>query len=230
MEVSALARPWLHAIIITAALLTQSPVLASGGDDALYRIGPGDQLTVRFLVNPDMDAQVIVGPDGQGVFPLISSVPVAGMTIPQVNATLEQAYGQVLRNPQMETLVSQYNAAQVFVGGEVREPGAYPLKGNVNASRAVMIAGGLLPTAGTGKVIVIHQAGQDERPIMRVVDLKLALQQADLGRDPPIQAGDLIFVPRSSIAEADLFVQQHITNLVPFGTSVGYTINSGTIK
>jgi protein involved in polysaccharide export with SLBB domain len=225
-----LARPWLRAIIITAALLTQSPVLASGGSDSLYRIGPGDQLTVRFLVNPDMDAQVVVGPDGQGVFPLISSVPVAGMTIPEANAALEQAYGQVLRNPQLETLVSQYNAAQVFVGGEVREPGAYPLKGNVNASRAVMIAGGLLPTARTGKVIVIHGTGQNGRPLMHVVDLNDAIQRADQGRDPLIQPGDLIFVPRSSIAEADLFVQQHITNLVPFGTSVGYTVNSGTIK
>ena len=226
-----MARPWLRVIVAAATLFGQTLALTGvARADALYRIGPGDQLTVRFLVNPDMDAQVTVGPDGQGVFPLISSVPVAGMTIAQANAALEQAYGQVLRNPQLETLVTQYNAAQVFVGGEVRAPGAYPLKGNVNASRAVMMAGGLLPTARTGKVFVIRDSGPNERPIMRVVDLKVALENADHGRDPPIQAGDLIFVPRSSIAEADLFVQQHITSLVPFGTSVGYTINSGTIK
>ena len=226
-----MARPWLRAIVVTAALVAQSPTLADTvRGDALYRIGPGDQLTVRFLVNPDMDAQVVVGPDGRGVFPLISSVAVAGLTVPEANQALQQAYGQVLRNPQLETLVTQYNAAQVFVGGEVREPGAYPLKGDVNASRAVMIAGGLLPTAGTGKIIVIHGTGQDGRPIMRVVDLKLAIQRGDQARDPLIQPGDLVFVPRSSIAEADLFVQQHITNIVPFGTSVGYTINSGTIK
>jgi protein involved in polysaccharide export with SLBB domain len=224
-----LARTWLPAIVIAAALFADTSALAQAGEP-LYRIGPGDELALRFVVNPDLDAQVTIGPDGSGVFPLISSLPVSGLTVPEANAALEQAYAQVLRNPQLETLVTQYASAQVFVGGEVRQPGAYPIKGQVNASRAVMIAGGLLPTARTGKVVVIHQTDQIERPIVRVVDLKTALEQAGQGRDPPIAAGDLIFVPRSSIAEADLFVQQHFTNLVPFGTSVGYSVNSGTIK
>ncbi|NBU27266.1 MAG: hypothetical protein EBS42_03360, partial [Caulobacteraceae bacterium] len=132
-----------------------SPVVSYDGwtrQDYLYRIMPGDELSLSFLIATDMNSRVIVGPDGRGVFPLVSSVPVAGLTVEEAGRALTAAYGQVLRNPQVETLVAAYGAAQIYVGGEVRTPGVQPLRGQINVAQAVVAAGGFQDTAGTGKV------------------------------------------------------------------------------
>ena len=192
-------------------------------DDYRYRIAPGDELALRFLVNPDLNAQVIVGPDGRGVFPLISALKVEGMTVAQANAALTYAYSATLRRPEVETLVTAYGSAQIYVGGEVREPGVHPIKGALTVAQAVMTAGGFANTAGTGKVALIRQRPGDRRILMQLVDVKDLLGHGRDGTGLAVLPGDLVFVPRSKIAEVDLFVQQYITGALPFTTGISYS-------
>ena len=77
---------------------------------------------------------------------LVSTVPVAGRTPEEVSQILTDAYGQILRNPQVEALVATYGASQIYVGGEVRTPGVLPLRGQINTAQAVMAAGGKVAT------------------------------------------------------------------------------------
>ena len=193
-------------------------------EDYRYRIGPGDELAVRFLLNPDLNTSVRVGPDGRGVFPLVSGQGVAGMTPEQAGNALTRAYGSVLRNPQVETLISTYGASEIYVSGEVREPGVKPLKGQISVAQAVVAAGGFQETARTGKVVVLRQRPGDPRLLMRTVDVRAAMKGGDSG-DFPILPGDLIFVPRSAIAEVNLFIRQYVTGALPF--SFNYSINRG---
>lgn len=195
--------------------------------DYRYRIGPGDELALRFLLNPDLNGPVIVGPDGRGVFPLVSSVKVANLTADEANAALTAAYGAILRKPQVEVLITAYGSSQIYVGGEVREPGVHPLKGQLTTAQAIMTAGGLLPTARTGRVVVLRQR-PDGQLLMKEVDLKAYLTKGRGETDFAVLPGDLVFVPRSKIAEVDLFVDQYINGVLPFSRSVGYSINKGT--
>lgn len=196
-------------------------------DDYRYRLGPGDELALRFLINSDLNSQVIVGPDGRGVFPLVSGVKVADLTVEQANQVLTEAYAQVLRAPQVEVLVNSYGAAQVFVGGEVKEPGVKSVKGQLTPAQAVMSAGGALSTARTGRVVVIRQR-PGGRILMKTVDLKAYLAGGGATGDGfAVLPGDLVFVPRSKISEVDLFVEQYIKGVLPFTPSFGYSINRG---
>jgi protein involved in polysaccharide export with SLBB domain len=195
---------------------------AWSADDYHYRVGPGDELALRFISNPDMDGPVTVGPDGRGIFPLVSAVKVADMTVDQVNAVLSQAYGQILRHPEVQVLVSAYGAAQIYVTGEVKDPGAKPIKGHLSVGQAVVAAGGLTPTARTGKIAVIRQ--REGRLLVKVVDLKSYTGSGGDG-DFAVLPGDLVFVPRSKIADIDLFVDQYIKGVLPFSTSLSYNIN-----
>ena len=199
-------------------------------DDYAYRIGPGDELSLQFLVNPDLNARVIVGPDGRGVFPLISSVPVQGMTVEQANDALTRQYATALRRPDVQTLITSYGAAQIYVGGEVHTAGVFPIKGELTPAQAVMTAGGFLPTARTGKVVVIRQRPGDRQLLMRVLDEKDLLERGQSDGGFAVLPGDLVFVPRSSIAEVDLFVQQYITGVLPFSTSAGVSYNLGNTR
>jgi len=198
-------------------------------DDYAYRIGPGDELSLQFLVNPDLDAKVIVGPDGRGVFPLISGVRVEGMTVEQANQVLTRQYASALRRPDVQTMISTYGAAQIYVGGEVHTAGVFPIKGELTPAQAVMVAGGFLPTARTGKVVVIRQRPGDHDLLMRVLDERDLLQRGQTDGGFAILPGDLVFVPRSNIAEVDLFVQQYITGVLPFSTSAGVSYNLGSV-
>lgn len=193
--------------------------------DYRYRIAPGDELAVRFVVNPDLNTTVVIGPDGRGVFPLISAQDVAGLTAEEANALLSRAYATVLRVPQVETLVSAYGASQIYVGGEVRDPGVKAIKGRLTAAQAVMAAGGFQDTARTGHVVVIRQRPGDPRLLMRAVDVR-GLLNGRGGDDFVVLPGDLVFVPRSAITEVNRFVRQYVTGVLPF--NFNYSINRGT--
>lgn len=194
-------------------------------EDYRYRIGPGDELAVRFVVNPDLNATVVVGPDGRGVFPLISAQDVAGLTAEEANALLSRAYATVLRAPQVETLVAGYGASQIYVGGEVRDPGVKTIKGRLTVAQAVMSAGGFQETARAGRVVVIRQRPGDPRLLMRAIDVRDNLNGKG-GEDFAVLPGDLIFVPRSAITEVNRFVRQYVTGVLPF--NFNYSINRGT--
>ncbi len=189
-----------------------------------YRIGAGDELALKFVVNPDLNAPVLIGPDGAAAFPLISSIPVAGLTIAQLNQLLTQRYAQVLRNPQVQVMVSGYGGSQVYVAGEVKTPGVFTLKGQLTVAQVLSVAGGMLDTARLGKVVLIRQRVGEARPLVRIMDVKM-LYRRGVDNDPgPVLPGDLIFVPKSDIAEVDQAVDQYVNKAVPFGDALPYAL------
>ena len=192
------------------------------GDD--YQIGPGDQIALRFTMNPDLNGAYPVGPDGRTVVPLISGQPIAGLTPEQAGARLTRAYSAVLRNPQVDVLVTDYGAAQIFVGGQVREPGMKPIKGRLSVTTAIMQAGGFGDTARSDKVVVLHQDAEGRRMLMRTVDVAAALN-GQAGGDFPVIPGDLIFVPRTSVGEVAKFVHDYLAVLP---VNLTYNINGQT--
>ena len=191
-------------------------------EDYHYRIGPGDELALRFVVNPDLNAPVIVGPDGRGALPMIGPVKLTGMTIEEADQALTAAYARVLRNPEVQTLVTAYGAAQIYVGGEVKDGGVKTVKGQISVTQAIMAAGGFSDTARSGQVVVLRQGPGDPRPRLAVVDVRGALQGQDR-RGILLLPGDVVFVPKTHIGEIDVWVKQHLTDLIPFSLSVPTT-------
>jgi polysaccharide export outer membrane protein len=190
-------------------------------DDYKYRIGAGDELGLRFPLNPDLNAQVTVGADGRGVFPLIAALPLSGLTVEEADAALTKAYSRFLRLPMTELLIYNYASAQVYIAGEVKQPGARPIRGELTVSQAVNDAGGLQDTSSQQKVVLLRRR-RDGHVLMRVVDLK-ALYTGRTDEDVRVLPGDVIFVPRSQIAEVNRVVKQYITGVIPFG--VNYNLN-----
>jgi len=182
----------------------------------VYRLGAGDTLALKFPLAPELNTTIVLGPDGTTPIPLIGSQKLAGYTPDQAKAVLLSAYAPVLRNPQLDIGVTEYGSAQIFVGGEVKDPGAKPVKGVLSINQAVATAGGVLETAKTGRIVVLRQAPDEPKPHLLIVDLR-SLRDDGQKR---IYPGDVIFVPRSAIAEVDLFVKQYITSLLPFGFSL----------
>lgn len=190
----------------------------------LYRIGPNDKLNVRFRMTPELNETVLVGPDGSIALRASGRVQVGGMTGAEAEAVITEASRRVLTQPEVSVTFEDAAASQVFVGGMVARSGAFPLTGRRGVMEAVLLAGGFEAEARMNEVVLIRRNPQN-RPMLRTVDLQNFTQAAASNDDVPLYPGDIVFVPRSRIAEVALWVDQTITRTLPFSRSFSYSIN-----
>jgi protein involved in polysaccharide export with SLBB domain len=235
--------PVLGRVMVTGAALVLTagaPALAQswpqdGGYAASapadeYRLGPGDQLAITYPYTPELNYEGTIGPDGRLTVPLIDPLPVAGLTVTEVAQMLSQALrgARIVADARPSVAVRTYGAA-VYVGGEVRTPGAVRLTGPMDVMRAVIMAGGALETAHSKRVVVIRRT-PDGTPSLRYVDLRAYVKNGGVGQSEMLQPEDVVFVPRSSVAEANLWIEQHINRMLPFSRSLNYNVgNSGGV-
>jgi protein involved in polysaccharide export with SLBB domain len=189
-----------------------------------YRFYPGDEVEVTVGSAPELNKQVIVGPDGRISLPLIRPIMVADRTADEVSAALTQAYSADLVNPNVGISVRTAQPLRVFIGGDVAKAGVYDMPGDIDALQAVIQAGGFLNTARRDKVIVIRR-GPDGRPMMRTVDLRRGVYNPASTDTVPLRRFDVVYVPKTGIAEAGLFVQQYMRDLLPVSVGFSYALN-----
>ena len=188
-----------------------------------YLLRPGDQLDIKFFYNPELNESVIVRPDGKISLQLVDEVGAAGMAPAQLDEVLTAKYAKVLKKPAVTVIVRSFSTQQVYVGGEVNRPGLMTLNSGMTPLQAVFNAGGFRETAKTEGAILIRK-GKDDRPIHMALDLNQALYGQGPGSALPLKPQDIVFVPKTWIAEANKFVNQYIENLLLYrGVSFGFS-------
>jgi len=192
----------------------------------VYRFGPGDRLNVRFRLTPELNEVALVGPDGTIALRAAGRVRVGGLSPAEAEAAITEASRRLLLNPEVSVAFDETAANQVFVGGMVERAGAYPLVGRRGVLEAIMLAGGFTPEARMNEVVLIRR-DPENRPMLRTVDLQGFAAAARAEADVPLFPGDIVFVPRSRIAEVANFVDQAINRTLPFSRGFSYTINRG---
>jgi polysaccharide export outer membrane protein len=147
-------------IAFSLFLLLQSsnPALA-----AEYIVGPQDRLAITVYEEPTLTKTVTVDSDGSFDFPLIGRTVAGGLSVRQIAADLKKRLGPpngFLVNPQVNIEVETYRSQVVYVNGQVRMPGAVPLKGAMTIMDVLAQAGS--PTAEAGSYVEIYRkaAGQ----------------------------------------------------------------------
>lgn len=193
-------------------------------DEPQYRFYPGDEVEVTSISAPELNRTAVVGHDGRISLPLIQPVMAADRSTAELQAAISQAYQEILVDSRMSVGVKTAQPLKVFVGGEVDKGGVYDMPGDINALQAIIQAGGFRPTARRDKVIVIRR-GPDGRAMMKVVDLKKGIYSPEGVDVVPLRRFDIVYVPRSSVAEAGLFVQQYFRDLIPANFGFSYAVN-----
>ena len=192
--------------------------------DPAYRFYPGDSFEVSVHSAPELSRTVEIGPDGRVALPLISDLMVAGRTDREIGDTIARAYAQnVLVNPMVEVRRAGLGPQNIIVGGEVNAPGLVEMTGPIGALEAVMLAGGFQNTAARGDVVVLRRAPGGDM-MMRTVNLHDALRARQGADNIQIRRHDIIFVPRSTVAEVNLFVEQYVMGIVPLDQAMSFAI------
>ncbi|MBO6979399.1 MAG: polysaccharide biosynthesis/export family protein [Prochlorococcus marinus XMU1428] len=98
-----------------------------------YILGPGDELVVSISRDlPDLESRVIIDGEGTIYLPRLKRIYVSGLSVNELNNTLNEAFKKYVKNPSVETLVVGYRSISVTVEGEVSNPGMIFLLGAVS--------------------------------------------------------------------------------------------------
>ena len=200
---------WFALIILlpgVAMLLLNAPrAMAQAGGD--YVIGPQDVLAITVFQQADLGGKYAVDADGTFAFPLLGRVTAGGQTLRQFEATLKKRLSDdgFFKNPQVTVGVEQYRSQRIFIVGEVRSPGSYPLTGDMNLIEALARAG--VSSIGSSNEVVIVRSpnankaiatlpGEDASAQVITVNVK-DLQSGRLSENIALRDGDTIWVPRA---------------------------------
>jgi polysaccharide biosynthesis/export protein len=192
-----------------------------------YTIQPGDELDVKFFYNPELNETVLVRPDGMITLQLVDDVKVAGLTPSAVDNLLTERYSKELRKPVLSVIVRTFTGQRVFVGGEVVQPGLITLAPGMNPVQAVFQAGGFRETAKPEAAILIRK-GEGNKPIPVLLDLNQAMQGVGDGAAFELLPDDIVYVPKSTIAKINKFVDEYIQGMLMFNGwsfGIGYEID-----
>jgi polysaccharide export outer membrane protein len=176
------------------------------GQPTDYIVGPQDILSITSFDQDDLSGKYPVDADGTFTFPLVGRVKAGGLTLRELEAELKRLLKDgFFKDPQLAVGVETYKSQKIHVVGEVRNPGTYPLTGDMNLIEAIARAGSTLATASGEVLIVRAKAGrQTSEPLMptaensdaTTVDLK-ELQSGALSQNVSLRDGDTLFVPRA---------------------------------
>ncbi|MBN2377945.1 MAG: polysaccharide export protein [Sedimentisphaerales bacterium] len=188
----------------------------------------GDTIEIKHYYHPDLNETVTVRADGKISLPLLDEIHVSGLTPSQLDNLLTEQYSRSLKQPELTVILRQSSTQRIFVGGEVIRPGVINMNGPVSCLQAVMQAGGYRTTAEPANVVIMRNQGT-EKPIFLVANLKYDAKKNILPENIALQPQDVVFVPRSKIAEINLWVEQYIDKVLPFSRSVGayYSFDEG---
>ncbi len=195
---------------------------ASPASASTYRIAPGDELSVTFPYNFELNHDGPVGPDGRFTMTFIGELPVSGLTISEATELIAKSLLDqgIVANAHPALAIHKYTL-NVFVGGEVKAPGMVTLTTGMDALQAVLVAGGMLETAKTGHVAIIRR-NENNTPKIIYLDLNGYTRGKPTATTAMLEPHDVIFVPRSSIAEVDRWIDDYINRTIPFGRNLNY--------
>jgi len=192
-----------------------SPQLDTPVSAGEYRINIGDKLAIKFFYNADLNENLTVRSDGRISMQLIGEMLVAGMTPAQLEGKLRETYGKVLNQPEVSVIVVESGGPKIYVDGEINAPGIHDLVGVRTLRHCIAKAGGVKDTARTQEVLVIRQRAQED-PLIVAINLEKINSGEDFSQDILLQPYDIVYVPRSPIANLNVWVRQYITNNLPF--------------
>jgi protein involved in polysaccharide export with SLBB domain len=200
-------------------LIPYTPLTAPS-DERDYIVQAGDILNIKFYYHPDHDQRdLVVRPDGKLLLPLVGDIQAEGLTPQQLAEQIAQRYAFTLREPKVVVDVKTANTGQVYVGGEVQRPGVIKLKPKMNVLQAIFEAGGPKDEGDVERVVLLRPT-RDNQFGYRELDLTKIIRHEELADAAMLAQDDLIFIPKTGIAKANLWVQKYLRNMVPFGSPI----------
>ena len=199
-----------------------------------FDLRPGDTLIIDVWQHNELRATSIVDPSGFATFPLAGRLQAAGRPVESIRKEAEQRLLEYMRDARV-TMLPTYNnrrivydryvsvlattlqARRVALLGEVGAPGMLEIRGSLRVVEALAQAQMQQKTAEMNSIVVIRNssAGAPQYRVIRMTDYFQ-------GRAPDqnifLQHGDIVVVPKTTIAKVGDFVDLFFSRTLPVFT------------
>lgn len=158
----------------------RAPAPANPLDASVYRLDGGDVVRVDVLGEPELSLDALVDPSGYINYPFLGKIAASNLTVRDLEARIRNGLrGGYFVNPDVRVALARYRP--VYIGGQVRQPGAYPYALGLNVERALTLAGGITAFGSTGRIYIQRHGGHENSRV-----------RAEL--DNPVFPGDYIII------------------------------------
>jgi len=165
-------------------------------ESGTYQVNAGDVLSLEVWNEPSLSSeQFSVRPDGFVSIPVIGEIRASKKTILELQASIAEGLSRYLKDePTVVVSVLASNGNLVYVLGKVGRPGAFPLKGPMDVTQALAIAGGLNSFAAENKIKVLRRNDNGQQ---RSIKFKYGqVKDGDkLETNILLKSGDIVLVP-----------------------------------
>lgn len=196
-------------IVALSLVMAALPALAQSS----YLIKPGDTLDISVLEDDSLNRQTLVLPDGRISLPMAGTVQASGRTVEQVQASItESIAGNFASRPNVSVGISALAEPRitapvaaatidVYVLGEVNQPGMAEVTPGINILQALAIAGGPSRFAATKRIQLRRTDPSTGKTYTTMFNYNAVTRGAALNNLFPLQNGDVILVPERRLFE-----------------------------
>jgi polysaccharide export outer membrane protein len=158
-----------------------------------YVIGVEDVLGVLFWRDQEISGDVTVRPDGMITLRLIGDIQAAGLKPDALAGEIAKAATRFIEDPSVTVVVRQINSRRVFITGEVKAPGAYPLLAPTTVMQLIALAGGLTEFADKSHISILRV--EQGRTLSFRFNYNDVAKGRKLAQNIALKKGDTVVVP-----------------------------------
>ncbi len=171
-------------------------------------MGPDDVISVYVYLHPELDVPspnqtsggALITSDGSVGLPLIGTVHLGGLTLPQAQTLLMNDYATYVTNPKVSIQLTAPQSLRYYLLGEFQAPGIkYPV--HPLTLLEALALGGTVNQAQAD----LYEAYVAQGNVKLPVDLYSLLVNGDLTQNIPLASGDAIVIPSSLSENAYIF-------------------------
>lgn len=169
-------------IMIPACAGTNAAPGTAAYQPTVYRLAAGDRLSITVFGEESLSREYAITPQGDLAFPLLGDIPIADMTVADLQDALRAGLGEGYVNDPRVT-VEVLNYRPFYILGEVNKSGEFPFSDGLTVVQAVALAGGFTYRAERQRVFIVRY-GQNKEESYDIED----------GRPVYVAPGDTIRV------------------------------------
>ena len=167
-------------------------VEGASDENSLSYISAGDKINIQVYNEKELSGIYQVSSEGYIIFPFIGEIMAAGTDnfslALKIAEKLKEGY---LKEPSVTVLIEDSMNKRIFVLGQVKNAGSFPIRMHISIVEAISLAGGFTNFADLSNVIVTRK-GADGREKRFLIDIKAIMQ--DGKENFYLDAGDIVFV------------------------------------
>ena len=186
--------PYFGFDVFSSARLDLKPEIF-GPVDRDYPLGPGDELIITVWGEVELRHELIIDREGQIYIPKVGIIKAAGQSlaelIPRLKSTMARSYSSLSNNRAfLDVALGKLRAVQVYVVGDVNNPGTFTVPALTSVFSMLFYAGGVGNSGSLRNIMLVRN---DE--VIAALDFYDFLRTGKKFPNVRIQNYDVIVVP-----------------------------------